>query len=123
VSAVQFRPQPPLHFLEHDRLHPKPPDHIQAVTFCHIPDAFHDSHYADSVATITSRKKTRQQFHVDHMPVLLSWSPDLMLARTNHWQGMMSHQASSDLWVGFLKVDLNTALEDAAPRQRLSDSG
>ncbi len=106
-------------FLEDDRRKKKGPDHIQVVTFCHPSPLFDDPQHAALVGTVKSRKKTRQQFHVDHMPVILSWPPETVIDHTRHWCGLLSHQRETGVWKGLLKLDLNTPSEDTAALQHL----
>jgi len=107
------------HFLEDDRQKKKAPDHIQVVTFCHPSPLFDDPQYADLANTVKNRKKTRQQFRVDHMPVLLTWPPELVIDHTRHWCGLLSHQRETGVWKGLLKIDLDTISEDNAALQHL----
>ena len=106
-------------FLEDDRLHTKPPTLIKVVSFCKTPDSFKDHEYADQAATIRKRKKTFEKFHVDHLPVLLSWPQEVVAKHTSHHQALLSRQASTGLAVGFLRMDLNTASDDTAALEYL----
>ena len=100
-------------FLENDRCQTKLPDHIQVVTFLH-PIEFEDHPEADLIATIFNRKKTLQQFKVDHINVYLTNSPELLIQHTQHWSERMSHQHDTGIRKGFLKILLNTPSDDQA---------
>ncbi len=106
-------------FLEDDRQKRTAPDHIQVVTFFHPSPHLENPEYADLADTIKNRKKTRTQFHVDHMPVLLSWPPELVIDHTRHWCSLLSHQRETGVWKGLLKIELNTISEDNAALQHL----
>jgi hypothetical protein len=108
-------------FLEDGR-HPKQksPDHIQVVTFCHPSPLFAEPEFSDLVETLTSRKATRTQFQVDHMPVLLSWPTETVIDHTRHWCGLLSHQRETGVWKGLLRIDLNTIADDTAALQHLA---
>ena len=80
------------HFLEDDRHKKKAPDHIQVVTFCRPSPHLEDPQYADLAGTIRNRKKTREQYRVDHMPVLLTLPPEKMIDYTRFWCNLLSHQ-------------------------------
>lgn len=105
-------------FLEDDRQHPKPPKHVQVVTFCHPPES-DDGHDAGLVAAIRSRKKTLQQFRVDHIPVYLTFAPELLVRYTHHWSERMSHQRETETRKGFVQIALNTTSEDNAALSHL----
>jgi len=108
------------HFLEQD--HPKnrrPPDHIQVVTFFHPNETMEAPEHAALAAILRNRKKTRQQFRVDHMPVLLSWPPELVIEHTRHWCTLLSHQRETGIWKGLLKINLDTASDDSAALEHL----
>ncbi len=107
------------HFLEDDRQKKKAPDHIQVVTFCHPSPVIDEPEYADLTGTLTNRKKTRDQFRVDHMPVLLTLPPEKMIDYTRFWCNLLSHQSKTGVWKGMLKIELNTVAEDNAALQHL----
>ena len=101
-------------FLEDDSRATKPPDHIQVVTFCKPSPVITDPEFADLAGILTSRQKTRSQFRVDHMPVLLTLPAEKMIDYTRYWCNLLSHQRETDVWKGMLKIELNTATEDNA---------
>lgn len=105
-------------FLDDDRRRSKQPDHIKVVTFCQ-PIDFDDHQNADLVATICNRKKTLQQFRVDHNPVYLTYGPELLIQHTQYWSENLSHQRDTGIRKGFLKINLNTPSEDNAALSHL----
>jgi hypothetical protein len=58
---------------------------------------------------------------VDHFIVKLNWSGHDVVEWTRYWCGLFSHRRLDGVWKGMLKVDLDTAADDAAALKRLDE--
>jgi len=107
-------------FLDDDRRIRNAPDCIRVVTFCYPSPVFNDPEYADLVATVTNRKATLAKFKVDHMPVLLTWAPRVLVKHTRVHSALLSCHQDNGTWKAPLELDLNTLAEDTTALQHLA---
>lgn len=119
-------------FVEKDNGRRKAPDHVQVVTFYKPSPLLRHPDYAEMVKPLQNVGATRSKFAVDHSIVSLdiddkaTGRTDLnklqtLIDHTRHYSGLLSHQAESNVWKGLLRVELNTAADDLAALERLTE--
>jgi hypothetical protein len=100
-------------FLDDEHRRPKPPDHIQVVTFCD-PIVLDDHPETELLALLFNREQSLQRFKVDHINVYLTYQPEILIHHTQHWSERLSHQRETGIRRGFLRIDLHTPSDDHA---------
>jgi hypothetical protein len=88
-----------------------PPNDIDIVTFYFAPSVYPLNH--PIMPILGNRANTRNRFRVDHILVNLGFPPYTLVEETKYWFGIFTHRRMDNVWKGMLKVDLNTANDDA----------
>ncbi len=66
-----------------------------------------------------SPRRSKATYHLDHYPLDAGFNLQMTLEQTRYWVLLFSHNRQA-VWKGMLKIDLNTAVEDAAARLELA---
>ncbi len=98
----------------------RPPGDIDVVTFVAYPmDAAFLLPGAPG-GVLADRAGVKQQFRVDHFVVNLIWDGPTIVEFTRYWAGLFSHSKATGVWKGMLRLELDTAADDAAAVQILT---
>jgi len=95
------------------------PNDIDAVTFFQLPSNTTEAELIARNSSLFDHDFVKKTFHVDSFFQPLYIPPERLIAGSNYWYGMWSHQRDSFLWKGFLCVSLSS-LEDATATQSLA---
>ena len=90
-----------------------PPDDIDVVTFFQLPSNTTEAELSARNSSLFDHDFVKATFHVDSFYLPLYIPPERLIAGSNYWYGMWSHQRGSFLWKGFLQVSLSS-IEDAS---------
>jgi hypothetical protein len=108
-------PGPP-HFLDVG-----PPNDLDVVTFFRPSSdpAFYQG-INDKFTAFVDPLESKRQYLLDHFPLDLSDTPEMLVEGTRYWSGLFSHQRNSGVWKGMLRIELNTPMDDITARSMLS---
>lgn len=106
-------------FLEHIELtEGRAPNDIDVVTFYRLPSGVTQRRLATSLDTLIDPGAVKATFCIDGYLVGLGMEPERLVAHNAYWYSVWSHRRSQ-LWKGFVQVDLG-GTEDAAASATLA---
>ena len=79
---------------------------VSVVTFCQPGAGRGGPEVAALARVLRCRRETLRRWLVDHVPVLLSYQPHLLVRQAHGCAGMLGHQRGTGAWQGVLCVDL-----------------
>ena len=97
----------------------RPPKDLDLVTVYWGYDAPFQRNLMASFPEFASPALSKVNFSLDHYPFDAGFSPAFTLEQTRYWILLFSHTRLG-VWKGILRVELNTAAEDALARKELT---
>lgn len=82
------------------------PASVAAATFCQPFACGGGTELRELAAVLVSRALTLRMFHVAHTPVLLCWSPRLLVQHAHDCGSVLGHQQGTGAWQGMFCIDL-----------------
>jgi hypothetical protein len=106
-------------FLEHiERIEGRAPRDIDVVTFYRLPPGVTQRQLATALGALLDPGFAKVTYHIDGYLVGLGMEPERLVEHSVYWYSVWAHRRSQ-LWKGFVQVDLTDA-EDAAATATLA---
>lgn len=97
----------------------RPPGDIDLVTYAYLPVAqMQVMGFITSNIALFNPALAKQNFHCEAFFVDMAKNAELIIEDTLYWNGLFSHQRSTFMWKGMLRVPL--IADDAAARAELA---
>ncbi len=110
-------------FLEHvELMDSRAPNDIDVVTFYRLPPGMTQRELVQGNPTLLDSANLKSRYRVDAYTVDLGMDPERLASRSAYWYSVWSHRRSQ-LWKGFVQVDLAPTEDMTAAATLLSLSG
>ena len=96
-----------------ERSESRPPKDLDVVTVMFPPPGTDLGAIVAADASLTDRNGVKLRHGIDHIYLNAAHNPITTVEMTRYWYGLFSHRRNN-VWKGLLRVELNTAADDAA---------
>ena len=103
-------------FVEHiERRKNRAPGDMDVVTFLHPPEGMSEAELAEQAPDLfLQHKQIKENLFLDTQFIFLDETPENIIAQVTYWYGLLSHQRETELWKGFVALDLNSTKDSSA---------
>jgi hypothetical protein len=88
------------------------PNDVDVVTFWHSNPELEGALWAQP--SLSDAEQSKQEFKVDAHWVDLGLPSEVLVQNSHYWYSVWSHSRRSDIWKGFLQIDLAPAQDEEA---------
>ena len=97
----------------------RPPGDIDLVTYAYLPVAPSQvSVFLSNNLSLFNPRIAKQTYHCEAFFIDMAKNAELLIDETLYWNGLFSHQRSTFMWKGMLRVPLMA--DDAAARAQIA---
>lgn len=97
----------------------RPPRDLDVVTVYWNMDPVTEAAIQTGFPEFADPSSAKANFHLDHYPFQIDFSPELTVEYTRYWIQLFNHNRAG-VWKGMLKIDLGTPVEDDEARKILT---